>query len=166
MKISKKYFNEVAPNKYLQKCKQQNSILIKQVLRNNSFLLKKNNLTLKFQIQKLRGEGVKISPSGISRYKRGVYKTCALTYLQIFAEFWSVSLLEMMSYDFDWNYKKEGWSFFLYIWSDIEISVRILLLKITTFIKLNENKCNAHATRGLSLFSLAGCRNPSVTDMW
>ncbi len=81
----------------------KNSTIIKQVLANNSYLLKKHNLTQKYQIEQLRIQGIKISRSGISRYRRGIYKTCALTYLHIFAEFWSVPLTTMILCDFENN---------------------------------------------------------------
>ena len=101
MKNSKAYNEKHIPNQFLNKVKDKNSEIIKQVLANNSYLLKKNNLTQKFQIEQLRIQGIKISRSGISRYRRGIYKTCALTYLHIFAEFWSVHLTTMMIIDLE-----------------------------------------------------------------
>ncbi len=99
--ISNYSFQEKKPIDYLIKCNERNSIVIQQVLKNNTYLLKKNKLTQGSQILRLKEQGVKISASGISRYKKGIYKTCALTYLQIFAQFWSRDLKEMMSEDFE-----------------------------------------------------------------
>ena len=101
MKISNLYFKDVQPIEYLNNCKDRNGRLIKQVLKNNSYLLKKNNTPQCLQIQRLRSQGVRISASGIRKYKMGLYKTCALSYLQIFALYWRIDLPELMSRDFE-----------------------------------------------------------------
>lgn len=101
MKISKLYYKEKKPIEYLLRCNERNSVLIKRVLANNSCLLKRNNISQKEQIERLRAKGVIISASGISRYKNGVFNACALTYLQIFAEFWNLELVEMITKDFE-----------------------------------------------------------------
>jgi len=101
MKISKLYLSEAKPIQYLEMCKERNSVLIKQVLKNNSYLLKKNKITQSLQIERLRAEGIRVSAPGIGRYKKGVFKSCALSYLQIFALYWKIELSEMISKDFE-----------------------------------------------------------------
>jgi hypothetical protein len=100
MKFSKNYFKEKEPIPFLLKCNEANSRWIKQVLKNNRYLLKKYRIKQKTQIEQLRDQGVKITASGMSRFRKGHYKTCSLTYLQIFAEFWFISLPELMMIDY------------------------------------------------------------------
>jgi hypothetical protein len=101
MKIANLYFKDPKPIEYLLKCNDLNEQFIKQVLKNNSFLLRKNNQFQTEQIKRLRDQGIRVSASGISKYKNGVYKTCSLAYLQIFAMYWKVKLPEMMGKDFE-----------------------------------------------------------------
>jgi hypothetical protein len=101
MKIAEQYFQEKKPIDYLVRCGERNSPMIKQVLYNNSYLLKKNNISQNAQVKRLKMQGVKISAEGIKKYLSGVYKTCALSYLQIFALYWSISLIDMMCRDFE-----------------------------------------------------------------
>lgn len=86
---------------YLERCKNLNSELIQRLFRNNRYLLHKYGFTLQYQIDDLKRQGVIISRSGISRYSRGVYKTCQLGYLQIFATYWSIPLFQMISWDLE-----------------------------------------------------------------
>jgi hypothetical protein len=101
MKIARLYFKDPKPIEYLLKCNDLNERYIQQVLRNNSFLLRKNKQHQCDQIKKLKAQGVRISASGISKFKNGVYKTCSIAYLQIFAMYWKKELPEMMSVDFE-----------------------------------------------------------------
>ena len=100
MKFAKKYFTNEEPIEFLSKCHEKNSEVIKKVLKNNSYLLKKYHISQKHQIKELRENGIRISASGISRYKHGVYKTCSLTYLQIFSQYWFIPLFELMHEDY------------------------------------------------------------------
>jgi hypothetical protein len=84
---------------FLEYCKKLNAVQIQRVFRNNKYLLRKYNFTQQYQIDDMRRRGIVICRSGINRYSRGVYRTCALSFLQLFAAWWSVPLDEMMSKD-------------------------------------------------------------------
>lgn len=101
MKIAKNYFTQKEPITYLHQCYERNSSLIRQVLKNNTFLLKQHNISQRLQIATLREQGIKISAFGIGNFKKGIYQTCSLSYLQIFSLFWNIDLVELIVKDFE-----------------------------------------------------------------
>ncbi len=81
------------------KIKGMNCELLKLFFKNNSYKLKKHNISLYKQIGDLCNSELKVDYANIWRMKAGKEFSCSLTYLNIFCLYWDCTLLEMINYD-------------------------------------------------------------------
>lgn len=95
MKFSNYHYSEPKTD-FLDRCRNSNHEFIKKILDYNTLLLKKQGISQAQQLRWFRDNGIVISASGISRYKRGKYNTCSITYLQYFASYWGKTLTTMI----------------------------------------------------------------------
>jgi hypothetical protein len=93
------------PIKFFNQCQEQNVVAIKRLMKNNKWLLSLTGKTQKSQVEWFRKRGVTISESGISRYAKGKTKSCSLTYLQFFAMYHGLDVVELMRNDLEAEYR-------------------------------------------------------------
>ncbi len=78
-----------------------NSKQTRQVLRNNSYLLRKKGIKVKDQFKYFKSQGIKLTYDYYKSLMSGRRKTPALTVLNFFSNYWDLPLYKMISENFE-----------------------------------------------------------------
>jgi hypothetical protein len=73
---------------------------IRRVLMNNKYLCKVNGISLKAQRDRFKTMGINITEGYFHALVRGSVKSCQMSYLQLYAVYWSIDLSVLMGEDF------------------------------------------------------------------
>lgn len=78
-----------------------NCIVLHQLFKNNSYLLKRNGLTLYRQIKDLNDRGLHLDYGNTHKLKSGKLSVTSLTYLNFISGYWGKTLIDMLSVDYE-----------------------------------------------------------------
>lgn len=88
-------------NEDFNRIKEKNIKVLMFFFKNNSYLLKKNNLIFFRQIKELKAKGLTVDYGNISKLRDGKRFSSSLTYLNFFCDYWGLELKDMISIDLE-----------------------------------------------------------------
>jgi hypothetical protein len=96
-----RYGEKEYQSEYYKLCLGLASDQIRLFISNNVYLLKTAQKSFKQQMREFKERGIKISETYYYNLSKGHRQTCSLTYLNFFCEYWGISLVDMLSRNFE-----------------------------------------------------------------
>lgn len=87
-------------------CREQASVLLNILLRNNKYLCKQAGHTLAWQRKDIKKRfDINLSANTVKDIQKGKMKSVQFTYLVIYSYYWNIPLYQLISHDFALNVK-------------------------------------------------------------